>query len=63
LLAVSIWAAVKQALAHVGVNPASLGLPASHEEILLALTRGADPGLSATHFGGAAAIELPAPQL
>jgi xanthine dehydrogenase large subunit len=63
LLAVSVWAAVKQALADIGVNPASLGLPASNEEILLTLTRGADPDIPSTQPGVAVATELPAPQL
>jgi xanthine dehydrogenase large subunit len=38
LLAVSVWAAVKQALAAVGVPLGRLNIPACNEEILLALT-------------------------
>jgi hypothetical protein len=45
------------------VNPASLGLPASNEEILLTLTRGAAPDIPSTQPGVDAATELPAPQV
>jgi xanthine dehydrogenase large subunit len=43
LLAVSVWAAVKQALAAAGVPLGRLNLPACNEEILLALTGAISP--------------------
>ena len=38
LLAISVWAAIKQAVARAGIRSPRLDLPAGNEEILLALT-------------------------
>ena len=43
LLAVSVWAAVKQALASAAGRPVPLDLPASCEEVLRRLTEIAEP--------------------
>jgi len=40
LLAISVWSAIKQAVAGAGIRSLRLDLPAGNEEILLALTRG-----------------------
>lgn len=39
LLGLGVWAAVKNAISHVGTGPVQLALPATSEEILMTLSR------------------------
>jgi xanthine dehydrogenase large subunit len=63
LLAVSVWAAVKHALAEAGADPALLNLPASNEAILLALERSVQRTVGTGEGGLRQTGDLPVPQI